>query len=144
MQKNRKLLLNSTQPRLISSNDSTARNKKNFLSKNSEKSLKYGISSQKVKASEQSTGVENSQQKKSILQMQHKSNKATDSAEKSDSPSIVSTNNTEREIAETLYLLKQEISEWKAHESSRSRVEGKNVINYYTLLLIYFIIQSCF
>ncbi|XP_043461742.1 titin homolog [Leptopilina heterotoma] len=123
MEKNRKTLKHSTQSQSISSNDLTARNKKYALWKNSKISLNREIRSKNVNISEQSTSPQNSQQNESNLQVQSKFNKSTDRGEKSDSVSIVSTNNTEREIAETLYLLKKEISEWKARDSSRSRLE---------------------
>ncbi|XP_051156316.1 uncharacterized protein LOC127278579 [Leptopilina boulardi] len=120
MQNNKKLI---TQPQSISSNDLTARNKKYMLWKNREKPAKYDMSSQRVNTSEQSTSVQNSRENKSVLQVQSKLNKPVDRTEKNDSASISSTNNTEREIAETLHLLRKEISHWKAHESSKSGME---------------------
>lgn len=124
MEKSRKPLKHSTQCQSISSNDLTARNKKYALWKNSKISLNREMRRKNVNISEQSTSPQTSQQNDSNLQMQSKLNKSsTDRVEKSDTVSMISTNNTEREIAETLYLLKKEISEWKARDSSTSRLE---------------------
>lgn len=127
MQKNRKILPKSTQARLAS-NEATARNKKSLLllSKKIENPNKNALSNNKFNPSKSgpSKGVQIAQRKMPSLQKPAKEYKVADFAEKSESVSTPSTANTEREIAEAVFLLRKEISEWRAQESSRSRDDG--------------------
>ncbi|XP_033209591.1 serine-rich adhesin for platelets-like [Belonocnema kinseyi] len=124
MQKNRKILPKSTQTRLAS-NEATTRNKKPLLlhSKKTEKPNKNALSYNKFNPSKSvpSKGVQSAQRKMPSLQKPAKEYKVADFAEKSESVSTPSTTNTEREIAEAVFLLRKEISEWRAQESLRSR-----------------------
>ena len=141
MQKNRKTLPKLTQTRL-STSDATTRNKKPLLPKKTEKLSKNALSNNKfnISKSTPSKSVQSSQRKVLPLRKPAKEYKVADFAEKSESVSTPSTSNTEKEIAEAVYLLRKEISEWRTQETSRSRENGKfyNLIQICSIKPIFF------
>ena len=133
MQKNRKIIPRSTQTRL-SSNEGAVPYKNTLLAKNSENSLKNALGNNKFNTFGLSKSIQYSHRKMPLLQKQEKQKKVLNSVERSDSVSVSSANNTEREIAEAVYLLRKEISEWKAQETLRSRTESN-----FNSIIVFFI-----